>query len=454
VSPTFSRSSKRRGKGRRAIHPWYRALNRRQWYTLFAANLGWLFDGYETYALILTVNLTFQQLLPAARQQAIPFYSGVTIAVTLLGWGAGGIVGGIAADYLGRKRTLMYSILAYSLVTGFTALAWSWTSFILLRFIVGLALGSEWGTGTSMVAEMWPNEHRGKGAGLMQCGLGIGFFIASVVWFFVGELGPSAWRWMYVIGVLPALATRWIRRRIDEPEQWVESNRRRREAVAAKRRGDRLTDSAQQLTRLTLVDLFTDRRTRQLTIIAFLMSTSTTLGWWGISSWVPPYIASVAAKQGLPAARWASLAGMSYNVGGVLGYVLLGFCADAWGRKPVVIAWFAMALLLTPVLFLWTHSLSLLLLVCAINAIFSLGQYTWCSTWLPEVYPTRIRATAVSFAFNAPRFVAFVGPLIAGTLITYFGDYGRAAVPVSLIYVLGIVAALFFPETRGKPLPE
>ena len=118
-----------------------------------------------------------------------------------------------------------------------------------------------------------------------------------------------------------------------------------------------------------------------------------------------------------------------------------------------MIAWFALALLLTPVLFLWTHDLSLLLLVCAINAIFSLGQYTWCSTWLPEVYPTRIRATAISFAFNAPRFVAFVGPLIAGTLITYFGDYGRAAVPVGLIYILGIVAALFFPETRGKPLP-
>lgn len=438
----------------RGIHPWYRSLDRRQWYTLFAANLGWLFDGYETYALILTVNLAFQQLLPAARQQAIPFYSGVTIAVTLLGWGAGGIVGGIAADYLGRKRTLMYSILAYSLVTGFTALAWSWTSFIILRFIVGLALGSEWGTGTSMVAEMWPDEHRGKGAGLMQCGLGIGFFIASAVWFFVGTFGPSAWRWMYVIGVLPALATRWIRRRIDEPEQWAESNRRRREAVAAKRRGDRLTDSEQHLTRLTLVDLFTDRRTRQLTIIAFLMSTSTTLGWWGISSWVPPYIASVAAKRGLSAARWASLAGMSYNVGAVFGYVLLGFCADAWGRKPVVIAWFALALLLTPVLFLWTHNLSLLLLVSAINAIFSLGQYTWCPTWLPEVYPTRIRATAISFGFNAPRFVAFVGPLIAGTLITYFGDYGRAAVLVSLIYALGIVAALFFPETRGKPLPE
>ena len=116
--------------------------------------------------------------------------------------------------------------------------------------------------------------------------------------------------------------------------------------------------------------------------------------------------------------------------------------------------WFGLALLLTPVLFLWTHSLPLLLGVCALNAVFSLGQYSWCPAWLPEVFPTRIRGTGVSFCFNAPRFIAFLGPLGAGALITYFGDYGRAAVIVSLVYLLGIIAAPFFPETRGKPLPD
>jgi len=92
--------------------------------------------------------------------------------------------------------------------------------------------------------------------------------------------------------------------------------------------------------------------------------------------------------------------------------------------------------------------------VCAVNAVFSLGQYTWCSTWLPEAFPTRVRATAVSVCFNAPRFVAFLGPLLAGTLITYFGDYGRAAVLLSLVYVIGMAAAPFFPETRGLRLPD
>jgi MFS family permease len=116
--------------------------------------------------------------------------------------------------------------------------------------------------------------------------------------------------------------------------------------------------------------------------------------------------------------------------------------------------WFALAFVLTPVLFLWTHNIHAILFVCALNAIFSLGQYTWCPTWLPEAYPTRIRGTAIAFGFNAPRFVAFLGPLVAGTLITHFGGYGKAAVIVSSIYILGFVAAPFFPETRGKPLPE
>ena len=413
-----------------------------------------MFDGYETYALILTMPSAFHQLLETESYPAIPFYAGLTVALTLLGWGAGGIVGGILADYIGRKRTLLYAILAYSFITGFTALAWSWRSFLFLRFIVGLALGSEWGTGTAMVAEMWPDKHRGKGAGLMQCGLGIGFFIASAVWFFIGGLGPSAWRWMYIIGILPALTTFWIRRRVEEPHQWVESDRRRREVSTARNLGRPLDESAQHLARFTLTDLLADRRTRRLTIAAFLMSTATTLGWWGISSWVPPYVASLAVKEGLSADQWTSFAGMSYNFGAVCGYIALGFCADVWGRKPTTIAWFALAWLLTPVLFLWTHNLNLILVVSAINAFFSLGQYTWCPTWLPEAYPTHVRATAVSFCFNAPRFIAFLGPLLAGTLITYLGDYGKAAVIVSTIYAVGIAAAPFFPETRGKTLPS
>jgi MFS family permease len=433
--------------------PWYSSLTRAQWRTLLAANLGWMFDGYETFALILTVAVALRQLLDPAEFAQIPAYAGAVIAVTLLGWGIGGIVGGILADYLGRRRTMMLAILAYSLMTGLSALAWDWVSFALLRFLVGIAIGSEWATGASITAEVWPNHARGKAAGLMQCGLGIGFFLASFLWLYVGALGPGAWRAMFVIGILPALFVLWVRAGIPESAPWEATNARRRAAIDRQRTGGTLAADEQALVRFTFVELFVDPQTRRNAILVFLLSLTTTLAWWGISTWVPQYIGAVAEQAGLMRQEWASYAGMTYNLGAILGYASFGFLADRFGRKPLTMLFFALALVLTPVLFLWTQGLALLLVVAAINGCFSLGQYSWMPVWLPELFPTRIRATAIAFAFNAPRFIAFLGPLFAGKLIVAFGGFGYAATIVATIYVLGLAAAPFLPETRGKALP-
>jgi MFS family permease len=432
---------------------WYGTLTRIQWKTLFAANMGWMFDGYETFALILTVAVALRQLLDPSQFAQIPAYAGTVIAVTLLGWGVGGILGGILADYIGRRRTMIYAILAYSLITGLSALAWDWVSFALLRFLVGIAIGSEWSTGASITAEVWPDHARGKGAGLMQCGLGIGFFLASLVWLFVSPFGPGAWRIMFALGILPALFVLWIRTGIPESEPWERTNASRQLARERQRGGASLGEEEQALTRFTLAELFVDPESRRHAVLVFLMSLTTTLAWWGISTWVPPYIGSVAAKAGLSLQQWASYAGMAYNLGAIIGYASFGFLADRFGRKPITMLFFAMALVLTPVLFLWTQDLGLLLLVAAVNGYFSLGQYSWMPVWLPELFPTRIRATAMAFAFNAPRFIAFLGPLLAGSLIVSFGGFGYAATIVASIYVLGFAAAPFLPETAGKPLP-
>src|SRR6516162_5011732 len=252
--------------------PWYRLLNREQWRVLVASNLGWLFDGFEIYALFLTVGFALHQLLDVTQHAAIPRYAGYILATTVFGWAAGGVIGGVIADYIGRKRTMILAILAYSMTTGLSALAWDWVSFAALRFLVGVAIGSEWSTGASITAEVWPDQARGKGAGLRQCGLGIGFFLASLVWLFVGALGPGAWRIMYLIGVLPALFALWIRAGIPESRPWQLTDASRRRARERAQSGVALGAEERALTRFTLSDLFSVPQHRKHAIRAFLLS--------------------------------------------------------------------------------------------------------------------------------------------------------------------------------------
>jgi len=420
---------------------------------MIASNIGWMFDGYETFALILVVAVALKQLLDPSLAAQIPAYAGTIIGITLLGWGIGGFIGGVLADYIGRRRTMILAILAYSLTTGLSAFAWDWLSFALLRFLVGIAIGSEWSTGASITAEAWPDHARGRGAGLMQCGFGIGFFLASFIWLFVSGYGPGAWRIMFIIGIVPALFALWLRTGISESNKWENSNEKRQTARARKKSGAELSEEDRALTRLTFADLFADPKIRKHSIIAFVMSLTTTVAWWGISTWVPPFIAAVAGKAGLPAQTWAAYAGMSYNLGAIAGYIGLGFLADQFGRKPIVMIFFAGSMVLTFALYMWTTDLHLLLLIAAVNGFFTLGQYSWMPVWLPELFPTRMRATGMAFAFNAPRFIAFLGPLFAGMLIAQFGGFSKTAVAFSFIYILGFLVTPFLPETKGKPLP-
>jgi MFS family permease len=433
--------------------PWYRLLDRSQWNTLIASNLGWMFDGYETFALVMSVGAALRQLLEPSQYAQIPVYAGTVIALTLLGWGIGGLIGGVLADYLGRKRTMMLAILAYSVMTGLSAFAWDWVSFAMLRFLVGLAIGSEWVTGASIVAELWPDKVRGRGVGLMQSGLGLGFFLASFAWLFVGAMGPGAWRYMFLIGVLPALLTLWVRRSIPESERWERVNEQRQAALERKRTGASLGTKDEALARFTVADLFAEPEIRRRVVLAFVMSLATTFAFWGISTWIPPYIGAVAAKTGLSTQAWQSYAGMALNGAAVFGYAGFGFLADAFGRKLTTIFYIVASLLSVALLFLWAHDLTFMLIGAALCGIFVSGQYTWMAAWLPELFPTRMRATAAAFVFNSPRLIAWTGPLISGWLITEAGGFSQAAVAISSIYILSLAAAPFLPETKGKPLP-
>jgi MFS family permease len=434
--------------------PWYRTLSREQWRVLGASNLAWLFDGFEIYALFLTVGFALHQLLVPAELHALPRYAGYVLATTVFGWATGGVIGGIIADYIGRKRTMMLAILAYSLTTGLSAIAWNWQSFAILRFLVGVGIGSEWATGASIVSELWPDHARGKGGGLLQSGAGIGSFIASGVWLLIGGLGPHSWRLMYLVGILPAFLVLWIWRSMPESSRWEEANERRLAARAQQQSGAPLEGLDAALTRFTVTDMFLDKSVRSRLIAAFMMMLSVTFGFWGVATFVPTYVGGVAAKMGLSAPYYSAVAGLLGTGVAIFGFIALGFLSDGIGRKPTAMLYYAMCLILTPVVYLWAHSMGALLAAVTVFGFFTGGIWAWAPVWLPELFPTRMRGTAVAFCFNAPRWISCVGPLIAGTLIVALGGYGKAATIVGLFFIVGVIAAPFLPETKGKPLPH
>ena len=230
-------------------------------------------------------------------------WAGIAIGITLLGWGIGGVIGGTMADYIGRKRMMVYSVLLYGILSGITALSTSFWMLAGLRFLTGLALGSEWSTGVSMVAETWPDRARPKGAGLLQSGFGWGTLLAALIWWGLSRynfLGPQTWRLMFVVGAIPALFTLYIRRAIDESERWQKAVREQRWA-ATEQASDMVTKPSRRP--FSLAEIFRERESRKRVLLAFLMSLATMVGWWAISSWLPVYHAGTGTGPGIRQSR-------------------------------------------------------------------------------------------------------------------------------------------------------
>jgi MFS family permease len=438
------------GRAETGALAWWRRLPLEARRALVLSYLGWVFDGYETFALVLVANAALQQLLPAELRAGALGYQGIVIGITLLGWACGGVLWGILADYFGRKPTMIQAILIYSVFTGLTFFAQSWQMLAVLRFLTGLGLGAEWGTGVSLVVEKWPESTRAKAAACLQSGIAVGFFIASFAWFLLQNVGPDAWRYMFLVGVLPALLVLYLRRGVQESERWAAVAARRRAAAAT----EQLSDEDRQLREFTLKALF-EPRLRRDTIVTLLMSLATNVGWWGVATWVPIFIGlQMRARFQASPDLWGSYAGFAFNALNVVGLIAFAFIADAVGRKPTLLLYFALSIVLVPLLFLGTWPPAMLLLIAGLNGAVIAGQYSWFAVYLPELYPTRVRATAAAFMFNSSRFVAFLGPIFAGAIISALGGLQYAATAVGLIFILGFAASFFARETLGQPLPE
>jgi MFS family permease len=419
------------------------------------AYLGWMFDGFETFATVLVASFIVNDLIGPGSTARSPYYVSTVLAVTLLSWCIGGLISGILADRYGRRRVLIVSILWYAVFAGLTALAPSFALLLACRFLTGLGMGAEWGGGSSLVAEDAPRKRRGLRIALLQSAFGVGFLLATGAWQVLNNGQEGDWRWMYALGIIPALIVLYIRRFASDSELWTTSDQQRRAVEAADRQGATLDESDRELLRPTLHQLISVPVYRRRLILLTLGALCSLVGWWAVSTWIPSHASAVLENFGRNVTGSVSLVILSYNVAGIAGYLVNGLASDLVGRKPVILLFFAASALSTPALFLIPHSFGSLAAWAALNGFFTLGQWTWMALYPGELFPTNVRATAMTIVFNFARLPAAIGTLISASLIEAFGSIASAAVVIgATVYVVGALVTWFMgPETRATPLP-
>jgi MFS family permease len=432
---------------------WPGEVSRYQWLVLIVAWLGWVFDAMDgaLFSLVQTPAMT-ELMGRGASGATIGFYAGVVSSIMLMGWALGGIIFGILADYFGRTKALIITILIYSLFTGLSAFADTWWQLMVFRFITGLGLGGEWAAGAALVAEVWPDRLRGRAGAILQAAGAGGFFLAALVNLLVGVY---SWRYVFVMGAAPALLVLLVRIVVKEPESWTRVRDRRRQAKAQLH-----SQAINELDTFTLKQLFSPALRRD-TVVASALAFVGLLGVWGGTMWIPAAIREISAAgtlglsaagaQRFLAAR-ASYAMMLVNGGAIVGNVLFGPVADWKGRRTAFFIFFAGAIPLFPITFLLTGNIAIIFVLLPVLGFFAQGVMSGFPIYLPELFPTHVRTTGIGFCYNLGRFLTAGGVFVVGYLVGFFGSYAKAASAVSLVFIIGLVILRFARETGGQAL--
>jgi len=449
-------------------------LTRGQWFALVAAFSGWMFDGVEIGLFPLVARPALQDLLKGTSDEQIASSMSAIIACFLLGAACGGFAFGWLGDKIGRVRTMFLSVLTYSVFMGcgyFAGQAWHLG---LLLFISALGMGGQWSLGVALVMECWPERHRPKLAGAIGAAANFGFlFIALVA--LSRSITVNDWRWMMVVGASPALLSLFIICFVPESERWQ---------AAVKKGG-----------RSPIVEIFS-RGLLSKTLLAMVFSAIPLIGTWAaISAYIPTWAEvmketetgkSLLSKENLAKLeeaktpkekqailgksltdeQWRELRGKGSHakaltqammaIGSIICCYLAATIGGAFGRRPV---YFALCLLSFGSCFYLFHYLAVVdtwfIIVATCVGGITASFYGWLPLYLPELFPTRVRATGQGLSFNFGRVVAAGGTLCQGQFVAMFhGDYARAMGTVTLVYLAGMVLIWFAPETSGKPLPD
>ncbi|HEY7284159.1 MAG TPA: MFS transporter, partial [Vicinamibacterales bacterium] len=400
----------------------------------------WALDGMDSfiYSLVLVPALT--ELLPRSGIQAtggnIGFYGSVLFALFLIGWGLS-MLWGPMADRFGRVRTLMLTILCYSIFTFMCALSRNVWELAAFRVLAGIGIGGEWSMGGTFVAEEWPEDRRKTGAGYMHTGYYFGFFLAAIANYFVGA--RYGWRAMFILGGVPALLVTLIRYGVHESKNWEQKTRPAMKAAFSK------LFSSTYATRTWLNSLY------------LLVSI---VGLWAGSVYVPASVTQIAAREGraaAEAARLASYGTMLLSVGTILGCIVLPPIAEALGRRVTLGLYFVVMFFSIAVGFGYVFYLPQALTPFMV-VLFFLGvggaNFAMYTLWLPEQYGTDCRASAFAFATSVGRFAGAGITFLVGAGVQYFQTLGTPVALTSIAFLVGLAALPFGHETRGQALPD
>ncbi|WP_250507581.1 MFS transporter [Caballeronia sp. GAFFF3] len=391
---------------------------------LIASVLGYAMDGFDL------LILGFMLPAIAADLHLTPAQSGALVTWTLAGAVAGGIVFGMLSDYFGRVRMLTWTILVFAVFTGLCALAQGYGDLLIYRTIAGIGLGGEFGIGMALVAEAWPARLRARVSSYVGIGWQLGVLAAALVTPLLLPL--IGWRGMFAVGLLPAVASFFVRRHVEEPALFTE----RRAAAKANR-----------ARKLPLKRLCDDARTARASIGVIILCSVQNFGYYGLMIWLPSYLSKTFGYSLTKSGLWtaATVLGMA------LGIWLFGLAADRFGRKPAFLVYQIGAVAMV---FVYSNltSPSALLIGGAVMGVFVNGMLGGYGALISEIYPTEARATAQNVLFNIGRAVGGLGPVAVGALAARY-SFAVALAFLASIYLLDVIATLFLiPEKRGAEL--
>jgi MFS family permease len=402
--------------------------------TLVAAFLGWMFDGMEMGIFPLVARPALQQMQTVAHivdETFVQRWMGIVTALFLLGAAAGGLVFGWLGDRIGRVRAMTWSILCYSLFTGLCYFATEPWHLGLLRFIAALGMGGEWALGVALVMECWPEDKRPLMAGAIGAAGNVGYAVIALIAIAI-PITTDSWRWVMMVGAAPALLTFFIRLFVPESERWKESVKK---------------GPSQPLAEILRPPLLKN------TLLAIAFASIALVVTWGIVQWIPLWADQMTGGTQPKVKAYIQL---TSSVGAIFGCLLAPLIGGMFGRRPVYFGMCLGSLLVCSVLFRGFSQYSgLFLVMVGLVGFFTAAFYGWLPLYLPELFPTRVRATGQGLAFNFGRILAAFGAWQMGSLMAFFDkSYAKAGSTIVLIYLVGMAIIWLAPETKDKPLPE